>query len=151
LERAIPVTTADLDELIRKVREILKGVPELAAAWVYGSVAAGLATPISDVDVAVLPEATVEPSRRGELLRLLIVQLERRCPGRPFQVRFFDELPAALRGRIVTSGVRVADRNPALRVEAEVKARMEYHDFLPFERQGTREGLRGLRQKVRRG
>ena len=60
-------------------------------------------------------------------------------------------LPVSVRGRAVTEGRRVLDPGPPQRVEAEVRARMEYHDFPVFEREGTREGLRGLRDAVRRG
>lgn len=134
------------DRLIGAVQEALAEDPHVAAAYLYGSAARGAATPISDVDVAVLPEQGLTDNARGELVRKLITSLERRSPGRRFDVRLLDELPVAIRGRIVTEGVCVYDRNPARRVEAEVKARMEYHDFLPFERLGTREGLRALRE-----
>ncbi len=139
------------EDLIQDVGAALGAEPVVAAAYMYGSAARGTATPISDVDVAVLPEETVPASERAELVRRLIDLLERRHPGRRFEIRLLDELPIAIRGRVVSEGVRVCDRNPARRVEAEVRARMEYHDFLPFERLGTREGLRGLRERLTGG
>lgn len=138
-------------DLVATVSEVLEGRGELAAAYLYGSAAAGRATPLSDVDIAVVAARDLPPDRWGALLRELVTALERACPGEAFDVRFLDELPVGVRGRAVTEGRCVLDRDPPRRVEAEVRARMEYHDFLIFEREGTREGLRGLRDAVRRG
>ena len=76
---------------------------------------------------------------------------ERQVTGYRFQVHFLDKLPIAVRGRIMLDGVCVLDRNPRRRVQAEVNARMLYHDFLHFEREGARQGLSALRSKARDG
>ncbi len=133
------------------VSSVLEGRPEVSAAYVYGSAAVGRATPLSDVDVAVLLDPAVREEDRGALLRELTVALERANPGSRFDVRIFDELPVSIRGRVVSEGRRLLDSDPVRRVEAEVRARMEYHDFQIFERQGAREGLRGLRESLRNG
>jgi hypothetical protein len=57
----------------------------------------------------------------------------------------------SIAGRVIAEGVRVLDKDPERRVALEVSARMTYHDFLSFEREGTRAGLQGLRQAVQRG
>jgi predicted nucleotidyltransferase len=138
-------------DLVATVSKVFERRPEVAAGYLYGSAATGRATPLSDIDIAVVAAADLAAERRGALLRDLVTALERAHPGEAFDVRFLDELPVSVRGRAVTEGRRVLDRDPRLRVEAEVRARMEYHDFLVFEREGTREGLRGLRDAVRRG
>ena len=147
LGRSVTTSAADFEALAETVGEVLAAEQGVVAAYLYGSVARGDATRLSDVDVAVLPAETVVASERGTLLRRLVTLLERRHPGQRFEVRCFDELPVALRGRVVTEGRRLVDRVPSLRVQAEVKVRMEYHDFLAFERCGVREGLAGLREK----
>ena len=141
----------NLASLLEPIAEALETRPEVAAAYVYGSVARDTATPLSDVDVAVLTSPSVESAKRGDLNRKLTTLLERRCPGYRFEVRFFDELPVALRGRVVGEGLRVVDRNSNLRVHAEVRARMDYFDFLVFERAGAQMGLEGLREKLSGG
>jgi predicted nucleotidyltransferase len=103
----------------------------------------GQATPLSDVDVAVVVTAGTED--RGALQRRLVTLLERRVQGRRAEVRFLDELPTAVRGRVVSEGVRVLTRDRALTVREEVRARMEYHDFLAFERAELATALRALR------
>lgn len=138
-------------DLLAHLGDALRDQREVAAAYVYGSMARGRATPLSDVDVAVVLAPGVEPQARGGLQRRLIAVLERAAPGRPVEVRFLDELPVAVRGRVVTEGRLVCERDPAARVREEVKARMEYHDFLAFERAGLGPGLSGLRRHVVRG
>ncbi len=139
------------DALVGLVAQALETVPEVAAAYVYGSVARGTATSLSDVDVAVLLVDVVASERRARLIRSLTTLLERSCPGRRFEVRLFDELPIAIRGRIVSEGVLVVDRNHEFRVNVEVRTRMDYFDFLVFERTGTRAGLKGLREVFESG
>ena len=145
------VSPPNMVSLLEPIAEALETMPEVAAAYVFGSVARGTATRLSDVDVCVLTGPTVESAARGALNRRLITLLERRCPGFRFEVRFLDELPVALRGRVVSEGIRVVDRNSDLRVRAEVRARMDYFDFLVFERAGAQMGLEGLREKLSGG
>lgn len=126
----------------------LQGDTRVAAAYLFGSVARGDATPLSDIDIAVVLAASVEPQDRGRLQRQLLARLGAELPGRDVDVRFLDELPTAIAGRVVTEGILVLDQQPVERVRAEVRARMLYHDFLPFEQAGTREGLAGLHDKA---
>lgn len=150
-EEAMSETPGNDADLISAISSVLERRLELGAAYLHGSAATGRATSLSDIDIAVVAGGSLSPKRRGVLIRELTVALERAYPGTPFDVRFLDELPVSIRGRVVTQGRRVLDRDPAQRLEAEVRARMEYHDFLVFEREGTREGLRGLRRAARHG
>ena len=72
----------------------------------------------------------------------------RLVPGRSIDVRLLDELPTAIRGRAVSEGILVFERDPVARVRAEVAARLAYHDFQYFEREVLRDGLDGLRRRV---
>lgn len=136
------------DRLSKCIDEVLSGEPVVAAAYLYGSVGRNAATPHSDVDLAVVLDEQLDVHARGEILRRLNMLLRRACPGAEFDVRCLGELPVAVAGRVVTEGTCVFERNAARRVAAEVRARMLYHDFLPFERQGTSEGLAGLRGRL---
>lgn len=127
----------------------LEGDGRVAAAYLYGSTVRGETTPLSDVDIAVVVAPSVEPQERGLLQRELLARLGAELQGRDMDVRFLDELPTAIAGRVVTEGVLILDQLPVERVRAEVRARMLYHDFLPFEEAGAREGLAGLRDRAR--
>lgn len=141
-------SAVERNQLLRAIADALAPEGAVAAAYVYGSVGRGDATPLSDVDVAVLLRDGIADRARGELQRGLIDLLECRVPGRRVEVRFFDELPVAIRGRVIRDGFRVVDRQPALRVRAEVDTLMEYHDFLHFERAGTAQWIRAVRERL---
>jgi predicted nucleotidyltransferase len=136
------------EELLDRIVETLGEESAIAAAYLFGSVGRGTATNLSDVDLAIVLEPGLDVHQRGSLLRHVTMLMGHACPGRAFDIRCLDELPAAIAGRVVTEGRLVFERDPALRVAAGVRARMMYHDFLPFELQGDSAGLGGLRGRL---
>jgi len=148
MNQAKESAASEVTEVPGTVRDAVEAEPRVAAAYLYGSVARGQATPLSDLDVAVVVAPDVPEAERGALQRRLIAALARRLPGRRVDVRLFDELPIAIRGRVLRDGRRVLDRDQVLRVREEVRTRMAYHDFLLFERAVLAEGLAGLRRKA---
>ena len=53
------------EPLESRLRTVLAGRGEVVAAYLFGSVARGTATPTSDVDVAILPAAKPPPTIDG--------------------------------------------------------------------------------------
>jgi uncharacterized protein len=103
---------------------------ELAAAYLFGSVARGTAHAKSDVDIAVLPMA----SKTGTLESLqldLEGELERRL-GRVVQIVVLDHAPPDLVHRVLVDGVLVHEADRSKRIAFEVRARNEYFDILPI-------------------
>ena len=140
---------ASIDKRLADVlQDALDDEERVAAVYVYGSVARGEHTALSDVDVAIVAKTEMGSSERGDLLRRITLKLGRLVPGRTFDVRLLDELPTAVRGRVVSEGTLLAEKDPVARVRAEVATRLAYHDFQHFEREGTREGLAGLRRRL---
>ena len=119
------------------VRDALRDEKRVAAAYLFGSLARGEATTAGDVDLALVVKDGLEGMERSLLVRELLVNLGRRLPGWELDIRLLDELPTALRGRAVTEGRLLFERDPEARVRAEVRARMAFHDFQYFERYGT--------------
>ncbi len=103
---------------------------EIAAAYLFGSVARGTARPDSDVDVAVLPRA-----RKSGSLDALELDLEgelERALGREVQLVVLHHAPADLVHRVLRDGELVCDHDPSQRIAFEVRARNEYFDLLPI-------------------
>ena len=101
----------------------------VSAAYLFGSVARGDDNARSDVDVAILyrhdPPATFDalPLRlEGELERVL---------GRRTEVVSLNAAPIDLCARVLRDGVLVLDRDPALRIEFEVRTRNVWFDLQP--------------------
>jgi predicted nucleotidyltransferase len=117
-------------------RELPRRVPELCAAYLFGSVARGDARPDSDVDVGLLyaakPEKTLEAQPflvAGELESLL---------RRPVDLVVMNTAPVDLVHRILRDGVLLFQTNPSARIAFEVRARNEYFDLLPMLRRYRR-------------
>lgn len=101
----------------------------LAAAWLFGSVARGVDSPRSDVDVAVLYEGEPPLNRygrpfelEGELQELL---------GRDVDVVVMNRAPVDLIHRILRDGDLLIEPNRSCRIAFEVRSRNEYFDLLP--------------------
>lgn len=115
---------------------MLAGHGDVVAAYLFGSVARGTATPTSDVDVAVLfanaPSQTVEGLGLG-----LEGEMERRL-RLPVQLVVLNTAPSDLIHRVLRDGVLLLDRSPSFRIRFEVDARNRYFDLQPFLRRYRR-------------
>ena len=116
--------------LERRLREYFAGDHEgIAAAYLFGSVARGTAGPGSDVDVAVLYE--VNPPATLEGLPLDVEGELERTLGLPVQVVLLNASPPDLVHHVLRDARLLLDRNPAARIEFEVRARNEFFDLQP--------------------
>jgi predicted nucleotidyltransferase len=102
----------------------------IAAIYLFGSLALGTAGPSSDADVAVL--LTEDPPRTLDGLLLdLEGDLEAEL-GIPTQIVILNRAPADLVHHVLLDGILVAERDRAVRVDFEVRARNEYFDLKPI-------------------
>ena len=136
-----PMDPAAIETRLRQFFAQAEG-PEIAAAWLFGSVARGTAGPESDVDVGIL--YTDEPPRtlaglgldlEGDLERLLDL---------PVQVVVLNRAPVDLVVRVLRDGRLLFEGNASRRVRFEVRSRMEFWDLEPFLRR-----YRGLEERIR--
>ena len=102
---------------------------DVVAVYQFGSSVRGEARPDSDVDVAVLFEAshraTLDAPRfviEGELERVL---------GRPVDLVALNDAPVDLRIRVLRHGRLLLDRVPQARIAFEVRTRNEAFDLEP--------------------
>lgn len=102
----------------------------IAAAYVFGSVARGVAREDSDIDVAVLCTQTPPATLEGAGLRLAS-DLERRL-GRAVDLVVLNRAPLDLVHRVLRDGILVHETDRAARVRFEVARRREYLDLKPF-------------------
>lgn len=135
-------TPVTLDGVRAALAAVAAGVPELAAAYAYGSRVTGADSAHSDLDLALVLSAGSKP---GPLLaETVAVRLAERLDfGVEVDAHLVDHLPLPVLGRVVTEGVLVFDRDPSRRVEFETATRRLYFDFVPFMERDAREALRG--------
>lgn len=111
--------------------------PELAAAYLFGSVARGTAGPGSDVDLGLV--YTDDPPRT--LAAGLGLDLEHdleRLLELPVQVVVLNRAPVDLVVRVLRDGKLLFEGNAARRIRFEVRSRMEFWDLEPFIRRYRR-------------
>jgi len=124
------MTTAQIQRIREAVEQISSGHP-VSLAYLFGSTASGRATPLSDIDIAIVTNRDVSPRERLQLELTLEIELSELCDGE-FDVRIINDAPLAVRGTVVQTGRLLYVRNDADRVEFETNVRSRYFDFLPF-------------------
>jgi len=110
--------------------------PEIAAAYLFGSVARGTAGPGSDVDLGLL--YTEDPPRTLAGLGLELENDVERLLGLPVQLVVLNRAPVDLVVRVLRDGKLLFEGNAAKRVRFEVRSRMEFWDLEPFIRRYRR-------------
>jgi predicted nucleotidyltransferase len=129
-----PTEAQALADLIEQLRgtlpALLAGTP-IEAAYLYGSMATGLATGSSDMDIGLLTSADLRPKARLQLELHLEQELAERCNLSNADVRILNGTPLRFQGRVLTEAVLLYSRNEERRVEWESRVRSAYFDFLP--------------------
>lgn len=124
----------EAERTLARLREVLPLVLAqypVDAAYVYGSVARGVATPLSDVDVALLLTASPPPYERLKLELIIQGEIEAVGGFSVVDVRSINEAPLIVQGRIVQQGILLYERDRKRRVAFEVATRKRYFDFAP--------------------
>lgn len=126
-----------------KLRERLqKSHPEVMAAYLFGSVARGEARRSSDIDLAVLYRAAPSPTLEGLGISLQLQDVLEEELGKRVDVIVLNTAPVDLVQRVLRDGQLLIDRDPALRVEFEVRARHAFFDLQPVLRLYRQSGAR---------
>ncbi|MBM4319961.1 MAG: nucleotidyltransferase domain-containing protein [Deltaproteobacteria bacterium] len=121
----------DLQARLQGLGERLALDERVLFAYLFGSVARGRSTPLSDIDLAVHPAAGLEPiSTKLDMISLAqdALGLDR------IDMVLLDRAPLMLRYRIVRDGKLLAERDHARRLEFESSTLRAGWAFLPRER-----------------
>ena len=135
-----------IETLRRHIPQIVKGLP-VRLAYLHGSVARGEATPLSDVDIALVCDEGLSPRERLEIILHVTAELSRRAGIGDADVRIINDAPLVLQGRVVCDGVLLYARDEADRIAYETRTRDEYFDFLPFHRRLQEAFLKNVRER----
>jgi uncharacterized protein len=117
--------------VMARLRRFFEDRPDdIAAVYLFGSMARGTAIASSDVDVGVL--LATEP---GDDLAALLLGIEgdlETTLERDVQVVVLNTAPCDLVHRVLRDGRLVFDRLPSVRVAFEVRTRNEFFDLEPI-------------------
>jgi hypothetical protein len=143
-ERALP---EDLDRRIGALVEAWSGDPDVAAIYLFGSRAGGHPGPRSDVDLAVVLRAGLEPAARWGKRLDLAADACRRLGTDAVDLVVLEDAPTVLGHRALAHGVLLGDREPRRRVEVAERILRQYLDEAYLRRVLDA----GLAQRLREG
>jgi hypothetical protein len=127
-----PMAAATLASVRRAIARYVARRSEIKAAYVFGSVAAGRARADSDIDVAVLVDETIRPSRMLKYRLQLMADLGAALHVRDIDVVVLNEAPPLLAHRVLSRGTLVFERSRSARVRFQVRTAARYLDLIPM-------------------
>ncbi len=111
--------------------EYLKSRPEIVAAYLFGSVAAGKAHKFSDVDVALLLAEQADRDTAWEI-RLEAMGEAETAFGRRADVGILNTSPVVFCYLVLKHGRLIFDRGLSRRPEFEARTYLGYFDLKPY-------------------
>lgn len=121
----------DIEERLRSLGRAMERCPSVVFAYLFGGAAASHLRPLSDVDVAVYLDESVDPVE-GRLEAIGVVTRHLRTDEVDLVV--LNTAPTALTGRILQTRRVICDRDPLRRHRFESLALREFFDFRLYER-----------------
>ena len=108
----------ELNPTISKIIEIIKSHPNVIAIYLFGSHAKGEATPLSDIDIAVIMENPT-PESEADIGSLSSPEID---------VVLFHRLPLHIRYEVFKYGKEIFVRDEERLLEIKLKVMREYLD-----------------------
>jgi len=127
-----PKVAHTIELLKQHLPDTLRHYPVLLA-YVYGSVAMGCATPLSDLDIALVlaPDCGLDAYQQFMMELDIEAEIERRCGFQNADVRSINDAPLRVQGRVVTRGLLLYSKDEEFRMAYEIRTRKRYFDFQP--------------------
>jgi predicted nucleotidyltransferase len=123
------------EEIINAVSDYLEHQPDIAAAYIFGSLARGRFRSSSDVDVAILYNSTNSSDKHDRFERRLDLEIAlEELVHRPVQVIDLERAGLPLQYQVRKYGKLVVEKDRRLRVDFEVNSRRLYFDMQRFYR-----------------
>jgi len=113
-------------EILEALRKIFKSEEKISVAYLFGSHAKKLNTPVSDIDIAVLLSET--PKNLFEYYLYLVNKLSR-IVGDDLDLIILNTASPLLKHQIIKYGKIIYTRNEKERIMFESRAESEYLDF----------------------
>ena len=116
----------------RRLTEAAARFPEVDVLYIFGSRASGKARSSSDIDIAVLVNEKTQRDSYFDLRRRLVVPFCEAMKNDAIDVVILNEAPLHLAFEAVEPRNILYERDPAHRIEFEVRVISEFFDFRPL-------------------
>lgn len=124
--------TFDKKYILEKLQPALASKPEILFAYLFGSVAAGTAGRLSDVDIAVYLDLTYQNLETGFGYRSELISELSALLKLSVDVVMLNNAKIMLKYQVITNGILIFSRSNADRRAFHEKTLREYLDFKPF-------------------
>ena len=126
------ISKGDMKKRLQALTETIKDYPEIDVLYLFGSHATNTVNLLSDIDLAILLGKNVEPGEYFDL-RLKFIAIFAELLGMDaIDVVILNNAPSHLAFRIISLRDILYERNPAHRVEFELRVVNQFLDFRPF-------------------
>lgn len=112
-----------------RIKDLLQSHDGIGAAWVFGSVASGTASPASDLDVAVLPGEPLSADEKLGLIEKLAQET-----GRPVDLVDLQATRGPIVDRVLQTGARLFCDDTTLYAELLKRWWLDRADWRPYRR-----------------
>jgi len=106
--------------------------PDVVAVYLFGSVTRGRARPRSDVDVAVLLDARLDPFQRVERYLEIMGRIPSNLATHEIDVRLLNDATPVFLAQVIGLGKPVYARSKKEEIEFQVRAMTAYADSKPL-------------------
>jgi len=117
--------------IIDNVAAVFQNVQAITLGYLYGSIAAGHNTPLSDIDLAFLGKNTTE-DEAVHLTKKLTNEISESLDSLKVDLVCLNFSDLQLRYSIVSSGILIFERDSVARVRFERETVTEYIDMVPL-------------------
>lgn len=111
-----------------RLASVVRELPEVRLAFLFGSRAHGRERPDSDFDIGVLLDNDAAGAERGATISRLAGRLGRVVSSALLDIVVLNDAPVLLRQRVLRDGVLLHERSPGERVRFAVRTIQEYQD-----------------------
>ena len=118
-------------EIVEKIKAYFEKFDEVLRVYLFGSFASNKANTASDVDIAILLSGSF-PKEKFFDFRLTKMNELSDILRKEVDLIIFNEAPNVLAYQILKYGIRIYEKDDRVDHSLEVKALMEYFDFLPY-------------------
>jgi uncharacterized protein YutE (UPF0331/DUF86 family)/predicted nucleotidyltransferase len=135
----------DIQDRLKELPGRAEGMAGLAALWLFGSMARGEATPVSDVDLAYLAERHYTGDKLERFETDLYMLIARTLHTDEFSLISLRSAPAYVVWKVLSDGRMLVSRIPAEVSAIEEAVYRSAPDVLWLRETGNQEFLRGVR------
>ncbi len=128
---ATRVLPSDLATHRMQLEQVFASLGHVLVAYLFGSQARGQAGPLSDIDIAVLFDASLAEEQYFEQRLDLMDRLSRVLDGKAVDLVILNQAPLALAYRVLRDGICLYSSNEDARVQFTARTVTMYLDFKP--------------------